>query len=223
MNSQEALLKIKKYLNKEFLLKKIEAFWEKLKRWDAETPQRDKILILILICGLPLFIYFKFIFSLQQHKVIQLENDLKSLQIKLSKYKELAKREQYLEKIIKNRKKFLQRVKVILPSEKEIPELLKMIVEKAKSSGLEIISFTPQKEKTKNYYQIIPFTIKIKGDFEDLLDFLNEVECGERLVTLKSINIGIRENNKLETMVTFYTFKYTGKKLFQKKKRRRRR
>ena len=212
-------LKFEKYFSKKFLSEKLEEIIEKFKKWDAETSQRNKILILVLICGVPLFVYLKFIYSIGKQKIVKLENDLKIMQMKLSKYKSLAKKKEYLQETIKKRKEFLQQIKIILPLEKEIPELLKMIVEKAKSSGLEIISFSPKKEQARDYYQIIPFVMKVKGGFKELITFLNKVENGKRLVTLENLEIKTTGNNLLESIATFYTFKYTEKKTQTKKKK----
>ncbi|WP_161939461.1 type 4a pilus biogenesis protein PilO [Thermosulfurimonas dismutans] len=189
-----------------------------LKMWFGKQLEslsfQQKCLLAILSLLLPSFLYGYWYFVPKYKNIKGLRREIIQLKEEISKYKKLALQKTLLEKKLQRRKIFLKKIIVTLPSEKEIPELLSNVSEQAKRSGLEVISFTPRREIPQDYYNIIPFDIEVKGDFQQLVLFLDKVERLLRIITLNNIyvNIGeVKNNINLYSKCTFYTYRYTGK------------
>jgi len=196
-------------LNKRFLALKV---WFNTQLESLSFQQKCLLAILSLL--LPSFLYCYWYFIPKYKYIKGLRREIMQLKEEISKYKKLALQKTLLEKKLQRRKIFLKKIVVILPSEKEIPELLSNISEQAKRSGLEVISFTPRREIPQDYYNIIPFDIEVKGDFQQLVLFLDKVERLMRIITLNNIFININEaknNIDLYAKCTFHTYRYTGK------------
>ncbi len=187
--------------------------WLRIKDWEETATRREKALVLIIVILLPLFLYYRFYFAPSIDKINRLKEEIKNLDAQINKYQKIASQHSSLEKILKERKAFLEEIKSILPNDKEIPGLLKNIAQTAKKSGLSVLSFKPGREIPKNYYSVIPLDMRFQGPYEGVINFLNQVEQMERLVVLNKIDF--KPDTKTQTLIvsaTFYTFKYTGKK-----------
>lgn len=187
---------------------------ERLEKWDRERSRREKTLLTLLTFVLPLFLFYKFYYIPSQEKIKILTEDIKKLELEIAKLESFVKRERELQIQLKERKNFLEEIKLILPTEQEIPKLLKDVSLMAKKNGLEILTFTPRGEEKRDYYNLIPFHINLKGNFFDILKFLNEVEKHKRLIKLNTIELLPQEKEeKLIMKADFVTYKYTGEAL----------
>lgn len=203
------------------LKEKINQIKERIYTWEETSTRREKILIILVTIVVPLFLYYKFYYLPSKAKINHIKEDIKKLELEIAKLESFVKREKIIESEVEKRKKFLDEIKSILPTEREIPQLLKNVSELAKKHNLEILRFTPRQEERKDYYNIIPFDMELKGYFYDIIKFLNEVESLPRLVTLNNIEVLPQQREeKLIIKSSFITYKYTGVPLNQNQGRR---
>ncbi len=200
------------------LKKKFEEIFERLKFWEETATKREKFLLFMISIILPLFLFYQFYFINVQEKIKNLEEEINKLNLEIAKYEKIVKGKEDLEKKLEKRREFLAEIQTILPSEKEIPDLLKEIAQKGKKNGLEILVFQPGSEIQKDYYNIIPLNIEVKGKFEQIINFFNEVENMPRLVILDSAQLESKEGDpNLVVKSQIHTFKYTGVEVTKKK------
>ncbi len=197
----------------------VKDLWEKIKTWEEKATPKEKYLIVFISVLIPVFLFYQFYYTQAKEKINKIEEEIRQLDLKIRKYKNIVKKKELLEAQMRQRKEFLKRVKTILPSESEIPDILRKISDLAKDNDLEVIIFQPGREIPKNYYDIIPLKMKLKGRFDNIVNFLNSIENLERLIVLNDIKFQIK-NDQLIALTTFYTFKYTGKPLNQNKNRK---
>ncbi|MCS7150522.1 MAG: type 4a pilus biogenesis protein PilO [Caldimicrobium sp.] len=193
---------------------------DKIKDWEITSSRREKILLFIVTVIIPAFLFYRFYYAPSQEKIKGLQEEIKKLELEIAKMEIFAKKEKELEEQLKQRKFFLEEIKQILPTEQEVPKLLKDVSMLAKKNGLEILNFTPRGEEKRDYYNIIPFDVQIKGTFVDTLKFFNEVERLARLVKLNSLEITpLEKEEKLTAKINFITYKYTGEPIEKKDKK----
>uniref|UniRef100_A0A7C4NTT9 Pilus assembly protein PilO n=1 Tax=Thermodesulfobacterium geofontis TaxID=1295609 RepID=A0A7C4NTT9_9BACT len=197
----------------------MKALWEKLKDWEKTATNREKFLIIFVSILAPLFLFYKFYYVPTKEKINVLEEEVKKLDLEIQKYENMAKRTAILEAQMRQRQEFLERVKEILPSAKEIPNILKQISDLAKMNNLEVITFEPEKEIPQDYYNIIPIKMVIQGRFSNVMNFLNSIEDLQRLIALNNIKFQVKKN-QLNAEVIFHTYKYTGTPLEKKEEKK---
>lgn len=85
-----------------------------------------------------------------------------------------------------------------LPDTTEVPDLLIDITQAGLGQGLEFVLFKPQKEKPKEFYAELPISIKVRGSYHELANFVSDVAALPRIVTFGDISIsaGKRGKNK---------------------------
>ncbi|MGC9017173.1 MAG: type 4a pilus biogenesis protein PilO [Caldimicrobium sp.] len=190
---------------------------DRLLTWEETSTKREKVLLVLVTIILPFFLFYKFYYLPLKEKINNLKEDIKKIELEIAKLENFVKREKAIEEIVRNRKKFLEEIKIFLPTEKEIPQLIKNVSEIAKKNKLEILRFMPRQEERQNYYNVIPFDMELKGYFYDILKFLNEVEKLSRLVTLKNIEFSPQaKEEKIIIKTSFVTYVYTGIPLEEK-------
>jgi type IV pilus assembly protein PilO len=197
----------------------MKALWEKLKNWEKTATNREKFLIVFVSILVPLFLFYKFYYVPTKEKINVLREEVKKLDLEIQKYEDMARKTTILEAQMRQRQEFLERVKEILPSEKEIPDILRQISDLAKEHNLEVITFEPEKEIPQNYYNIIPLKMEIQGRFSNVLNFLNSIENLQRLIALSNVKFQVKKN-QLDAVVTFHTYKYTGAPLEKKEEKK---
>uniref|UniRef100_A0A7V5XFC6 Pilus assembly protein PilO n=1 Tax=Thermodesulfobacterium geofontis TaxID=1295609 RepID=A0A7V5XFC6_9BACT len=103
----------------------MKTLWEKLKTWEKTATNREKFLIVFVSILVPLFLFYKFYYVPTKEKINVLKEEVKKLDLEIQKYEDMARKTAVLEAQMRQRQEFLERVKEILPSEKEIPDILR--------------------------------------------------------------------------------------------------
>ena len=98
-----------------------------------------------------------------------------------------------------------------LPGQTEIPSLLVDISQTGLASGLEEELFQPGGEQRREFYAEKPISIRLKGTYHELGDFVSGIAALPRIVTLHDIEIEPStddDNDELTLNVTAKTYRY---------------
>ena len=97
----------------------------------------------------------------------------------------------------------------LLPSSAEIPSLLVDISQTGLQAGLEIELFEPRGENRQDFYAEVPIRLRVRGDYEDLAEFVSGVSALPRVVTMHNMHIrpGNADNDLLMDAVA-RTYRY---------------
>lgn len=87
----------------------------------------------------------------------------------------------------------LERLRAVLPEEKDVADLLRRIQGMATQSNLAIRGFTPRAVATKQLHAEWPIGLQLEGSYHDLGGFLERVSKFPRIINVNGINIKSRE------------------------------
>ncbi len=76
-----------------------------------------------------------------------------------------------------------------LPSETEVPGLLEDISEKGMAKGLHFYLIKPLGEKKHDFYAELPIEISVRGRYHQLAEFVSDISCLRRIVTVGDFDI----------------------------------
>ncbi len=103
-----------------------------------------------------------------------------------------------------------------LPEKKDIEELLSLLNEVGRKSGLEIGKVTPGAESSKGFYSAIPISMSVQGNYHEIALFLQEVAGLRRIVNVSNIKLGtpLVKGDKVSLSSEFLatTFRFTENK-----------
>ncbi len=155
-----------------------------------------------------------------------LNPQFKKIDKKNSEYVRLKKKTSMLIKAQRDFEKLKRKLKELnkqyeiavrkLPDSREIPELLLKISSYGKENNLKFLLFKPEKEIKKNFYAIIPISLKFIGSYKSAGMFFYEIGSTTRIVKVKRFKMKKKDKN-IYISGTIETYKFI-KKANEKKK-----
>src|SRR4029077_1071009 len=89
-----------------------------------------------------------------------------------------------------------ERLRPVLPSEKDVADLLRRIQGMATQSNLTIRGFAPQAVATRPMDAEVPIGLQIEGTYHNLGGFLERVSKFPRIINVTGIHIKAKDANK---------------------------
>jgi type IV pilus assembly protein PilO len=96
----------------------------------------------------------------------------------------------------------LERLRPVLPSEKDVADLLRRIQAMATQSNLTIRGFAPQAVATRTMYAEWPIGLQIEGTYHNLGGFLERVSKFPRIINITGIHIKAKDNGTPNDSIT---------------------
>ena len=96
----------------------------------------------------------------------------------------------------------LERLRSVLPEEKDVADLLRRIQGMATQSNLTIRGFTPRAVTTKQMHAEWPIGLQLEGSYHDLGGFLERVSKFPRIINVNGIKIKARTEQSASTTIT---------------------
>ncbi|MCL4429005.1 MAG: type 4a pilus biogenesis protein PilO [Deltaproteobacteria bacterium] len=143
------------------------------------------IVLFIVIMG----IYYYFIYSGLRTKASQKQTELSGITAKYNSYLELVASYPLLLKQDKKLNKEFAGLLSELPSKKNIPQLLMKISNYEKMLNLNLKMFKPGKGAAKGFYETVPFSMNISGDFYNVYKFFYKLAFMKRIVDVHDVAI----------------------------------
>jgi len=164
------------------------------------------LLIIILIVGFD----YLYIYQPRKQRIEQLDKDIQITAQKIEQGKQIAARLGPLKEEYAALKEKLSFLEVMLPKEKEIPDLLVMIQDTMDEFKVDFTNFTPQNiswEKERIYGKM-PISMNLTANYFDLIGYLDRIENLPRIIDVQSLNIskGGRDTNKLNISINMLTY-----------------
>jgi type IV pilus assembly protein PilO len=153
----------------------------------TKNIQNNLVILVILAAGLS-FVYFKYVLTPLNAKYQKNLENLQSVEAKLADTKRKAMELPKLQLNMKNLENEVADLEQLLPREKEVPGLLRIVTKTAQKYQLKISNITPGAVSSQPNYNEIPFQMTIQGTYHALGYFLNEIGQEARILSVKNIN-----------------------------------
>jgi len=179
------------------------------------TKKIQQNLIVLAIGFIALsFIYYKYLITPLQLKYRDSASKLQQVEQKLEEMKMRAMELPKLQAEMKVLELEVAGLEKLLPKEKEIPELLRMVTKTAQKYQLKISNFSPNPIASLSNYNEIPFKITLQGTYHSFAQFLAELGQEPRILSARDIVINANQPSKenpatinVNFLLVAYTFK----------------
>ena len=152
-----------------------------------ERPKAHKIALLAVVLLLAGGLYYTFLFSPGMDEIAKLDGSVETARNEKAKKQAQAANLPRLQKELVELDAKLKQAVAQLPNKKEMADLLSSISSKAQQSGLEVFLFRPRAENYQEFYAEVPVDITVKGNFQSVISFFDEVGRLHRLINIESI------------------------------------
>lgn len=96
----------------------------------------------------------------------------------------------------------IDRLRGVLPEERDVADLLRRVQAVATESHLTILGFTPQAVATRRLHAEWPIALQLDGTYHDLGAFLDRISKFPRIINVNGITIRAREDPAGATTIT---------------------
>jgi type IV pilus assembly protein PilO len=96
----------------------------------------------------------------------------------------------------------LDRLRVVLPEERDVAELLRRVQAMATQSNLTILGFTPQAITTKETHAEWPIGLQLEGTYHNLGAFFDRISRFPRIINVTGIAIRARDASASASTIT---------------------
>jgi type IV pilus assembly protein PilO len=201
-------------------------FFEKIEK----LKMIHRVLILVGTIVLVAGIFVALVYMPKSKEITRLNKEIASLEKKINQAKIKARTLKKFEaEQIEVEAQFREALN-LLPNKREIPSLLRGITQLGNDANLEFLLFSPNKEKTRDFYIEIPVSMEVSGTYHDVATFFDKVGRMKRIVNILDISMApvkTRSTN-LTTKCNAVTYRFkrevdektkTGKNKKNKKKK----
>lgn len=175
-------------------------------------PGPQKIGILAGIIAVLVVLDFFYFYSPMAEQISRVTEEIENARKQRDIKRKQAANQEKLQKDLREWDALLKEAVAQLPDQKEIPDLLSGISNKAREAGLEILLFRPRAENYQEFYAEIPVDILVRGSFYNVVTFFDEVGRLNRLVNIHNIDFKSPkisgERVVLETSTVATTFRF---------------
>lgn len=181
-----------------------------------------KILILVVILCVITGVYYTCVFSPQQQELNAMKKELSKLVEEVEKSKAISRDLEKYKAQVEQMNKELAVALTQLPTEKEIPEILRNISSLGKESQLEFTLFRPKPEEPQPYYAKVPIELSIVGSYHNTGAFFDKVSKQPRIINvvdfnMTKLNVKGRDEATVRVSCLLNTYRYVEKKSDEKK------
>lgn len=137
-----------------------------------------------------------------QAKIAERRAELDVLHGEIKRGQEAARRLPEFRREVTTLQAQLDRLKVILPEERDVADLLRRVQAMATQSNLTILGFTPRAIATRQLHAEWPIGLQLEGTYHDLGMFLERVSKFPRIINVNAITINAKEEGAGPATIT---------------------
>ena len=119
--------------------------------------------------------------------------ELKTIQAEIARGQAVARRLPDFRAEVTELEGQLERLRSVLPEEKDVADLLRRIQGMATQSNLAIRGFTPQPVSTRDIHAEWPIELQLEGTYHNIGTFLERVSKFPRIINVSGITIRARD------------------------------
>ncbi|MCK6510750.1 type 4a pilus biogenesis protein PilO [Myxococcota bacterium] len=147
-----------------------------------------KTFALVFLWGLAIAAYYFMYYQEQEIKYRALLSTFKQKRQQRTQFQTTAQNLPLWKEEVKRLEEERKKVRTLLPTASEIPNLLRKIDDLANKSGLEITLFNPSRPLRKTYYEEVPTQMRASGTFYELMVFFDKVSHLDRIVSVSNFD-----------------------------------
>ncbi|MBZ0169196.1 Pilus assembly protein, PilO [Candidatus Methylomirabilis lanthanidiphila] len=186
-----------------------------LSAYTANIPQRQKIAIGVIFGAIVAIVYWQLFLQSAWTARSEAKSELLRLSAEAERTRQIASQRPRLEQDITRLQAQLERTVQQLPTEKEIPTLLKRVAGLGQEADLNVALFKPGTTVAKEFYTEVPVQLKIMGTYHNLGLLFERLGRLERIVNVADLTIrqaakGQRTGDTIQAEFGVVTYTYSG-------------
>lgn len=154
--------------------------------------------VIFLVLAVAIYgVFYYFVYTGLQADIENKARQRKELNDEVEKGKVTAARLPEFRREVERREATLQALSRILPSSKEVDDLLRKVQQMAAESSLNVLRFKPEATQPREFYAAWPISLELDGTYHNLAYFFDRLSKLSRIVNVSNLKIN---SNKSPTV-----------------------
>jgi type IV pilus assembly protein PilO len=145
--------------------------------------------VFLLIGGIAFGIFYMLHYSDGQTMIENLGRQIDTLEIEIRKAEKKERQLKQIKEEKEAKEKILEKLKEILPEEKEIAQILRRVQGIITTARLKIQRWATNKDKRKEVYTQVPIGISLDGNYHNLGQFFDQLSRLKKIFTVDGLKI----------------------------------
>jgi Tfp pilus assembly protein PilO len=159
--------------------------------------------VVFAIIGVLLYgVFWYFFYSPMQTERDNKTATKRNLQAEVDNAKTTAARLPEFRREVERKEATLQALSRILPSQKEVDDLLRKVQQLAAESSLNVLRFKPEATKPQNFYAEWPISLDLDGSYHNLAYFFDRLSRLSRIVNVSNLKVDAKREPSIASTIT---------------------
>jgi Tfp pilus assembly protein PilO len=154
----------------------------------------SQIVVFLLLAAAIYGAFHYFVYTGLQAEIETKTQQRKELQDEVEKGKVTAARLPEFRREVERREATLQALSRILPSSKEVDDLLRKVQQMAAESSLNVLRFKPEATQPREFYAAWPISLELDGNYHNLAYFFDRLSKLSRIVNVSNLKVNANKN-----------------------------
>jgi len=158
--------------------------------------------VVFAIIGVLLYgVFWYFFYSPMQVERDNKTTQKRNLQAEVDNAKTTAARLPEFRREVERKEATLQALSRILPSQKEVDDLLRKVQQLAAESSLDVLRFKPEATKPQNFYAEWPISLELDGSYHNLAYFFDRLSRLSRIVNVSNLVVEAKREPSIASTI----------------------
>lgn len=163
---------------------------------DLRSPKTQVVLLAVLAGILLTWLFYAQVYSKNLRTLQSLRGDLQKIESEVKAARAAVDQLPEVRREYELTLRKWEKAKDLLPSEKEIPDLIRTMTNAAAESGVRFVSFKPSPPVAEPMYQRIPVTVSVTGNYHQVGSFLAQVANLPRIIKPSDLTLAPNSETK---------------------------
>lgn len=147
-------------------------------------------------------VFYMWFYSPMQLEIEEKSTIRRDLQAEVENAKTTAARLPEFRREVERKEATLQALSRILPSQKEVDDLLRKVQQLAAESSLDVLRFKPEATRPQDFYAEWPITLDLDGSYHNLAYFFDRLSRLSRIVNVTNLNIQSKSEPTISSTIS---------------------
>ncbi|MCP5047198.1 MAG: type 4a pilus biogenesis protein PilO, partial [bacterium] len=165
-------------------------------------PWYGQFLVFMVVGGILFGIFYMVYYSDNEDQIATLEQQIEVLERDIRKAEQKEMQLKQIKEEKEARERVLDKLKEILPEQKEISQILRKVQSIVSGARLKIQKWTTQSDRRQEIYVEVPISIVLNGNYHNLGVFFDQLAKLKKIFTVNNLSI-----KPLSRMTSTFTVK----------------
>jgi Tfp pilus assembly protein PilO len=160
-----------------------------------------QVVVFLLLAAAIYGAFYYFVYTKMQTEIEKKTTQRQELRDEVEKGKVTAARLPEFQREVERREATLQALSRILPSSKEVDDLLRKVQQMAAESSLDVLRFKPEATQPREFYAAWPISLELDGNYHNLAYFFDRLSKLSRIVNVSNLKIGASKSPTISSTI----------------------